>query len=89
MSPDELTRLLVAPEILLVDVADAALRALLRGLLVEHPLLDDPNDHQRDRLSRSARASLRHARRLRRALHLYRRCVERALATVPDENLPF
>ena len=40
MTPDELHRLLIAPEIIVVDLADAALLALERALLAEHPLLE-------------------------------------------------
>jgi hypothetical protein len=42
MTVDELRRLLIAPEIIVLDVALAALRALERALLLEHPLLEAP-----------------------------------------------
>ena len=42
MTPSELHRLLIAPEIIVVDLALAALRALDRALLAEHPRLHAP-----------------------------------------------
>jgi hypothetical protein len=42
MTVDELRRLLIASEIVVLDVVLAALRALERALLLEHPLPHDP-----------------------------------------------
>ena len=39
MTVEEFRRLLFAPEIIVLDVADAALRALERALILEHPLV--------------------------------------------------
>jgi hypothetical protein len=90
MSPGALRRLLIAPEIVVVDLVDHALTALRLALLAEHPLLaddlaaiDDPPVQGR------ARALLRHAVRLRRSLRAYRREVRRVLRELPHNNLPF
>jgi hypothetical protein len=40
MTPRQLHRLLIAPEIVVIDAVRAALFALERAILVEHPLLD-------------------------------------------------
>src|SRR5579859_3616487 len=40
MTPRQFNRLLVAPEMIVVDLAESALIALDRALNVEHPLLD-------------------------------------------------
>jgi hypothetical protein len=42
MTPRQFHRLLVAPEIIVVDLAESALIALDRALRVEHPLVDAP-----------------------------------------------
>jgi hypothetical protein len=90
MTPRQLHRLLIAPEILVVDLADHALRALGLALLVEHPLIDDDSAaHDDAPVQRRARALLRRARALRHALDAYRRLVRHVL-TEPDEpDLPF
>ena len=89
MTPRQLHRLLIAPEIIVVDLADAALRALDRALHVEHPLLDadpSPDDpHPR----RCARSLLRDASRLRRSLHRYRCLVLRILRDDLAPDMPF
>ena len=41
MTPSELHRLLVAPEMVVVDLLDHCLDALRLAMLAEHPLLDD------------------------------------------------
>lgn len=90
MTIDELHRLLAAPELLLVEVADATASALVRGLVAEHPILDERSERVDDtRVVRRARVVLRDARRLRRALVAYRRAVDDALCDPPDDNLPF
>lgn len=93
MTTDELRRLLAAPEILVVDVVDAALHALALALVVEHPTLDDLDDDPAfiddPPVRRRARVALRVARRLRSALRAYRRAVDHALADPQDQDLPF
>jgi hypothetical protein len=88
MTPQQMHRLLVAPESLVVDLADAALLALERALRLEHPHLDvdpaaDPEVRQR------AREILRPAARLRRALRGYRRALERHLREARGDDWPF
>lgn len=85
MTPSELQRLLIAPEIIVVDLALAALRALDRALLAEHPLLLAPPSCDDPLARHRARAVLRRAARLRLALSAYRRAVEDILR---DANLP-
>ena len=57
MTPSALHRLLIAPEIIVVDLALAALRALDRALLAEHPRLHAPPDPSRLPSSNGALAS--------------------------------
>ncbi len=57
MTPSELHRLLIAPEIIVVDLALAALRALDRALLAEHPRLHAPPDPADSLVQRRARLS--------------------------------
>jgi hypothetical protein len=90
MSPRANRKLLVAPELFVVDLADANLRALLRAIRVEHPDLrrdsapDDPTV-----LLRRARAILRPALELRRALAEYRRAVDALVDDLHRDDLPF
>jgi hypothetical protein len=85
----ELRRLLFAPEIIVVDLADAALVALERALRVEHPLLDAPPPIEHPPVRRHARAVLRHALRLRLALRRYRRLVHHVLREAEQPDSPF
>jgi len=90
MSPDQFLRLIAAPEILVVDLVDAALVALDLALLAEHPLLDSDDAAPDDPpVRRRARALRRIAPRLRRALQAYRHEVDLALQDPPREDLPF
>jgi hypothetical protein len=90
MSPDELHELLVAPELVVVDLVDHAAHALRLALLAEHPLIDDPSAAHDDALvQRRARVLLHRASRLRRALADYRREVRRVLGQPDDPDLPF
>jgi hypothetical protein len=89
MTPGELHRLLIAPEIIVVDLADAALVALERALLVEHPLLDAPPPTEHPPVRRHARAVLRHAEQLRHALRRYRNVVRDILREAEDVDPPF
>jgi hypothetical protein len=85
-----LHRLLIAPEIIVVDLADHALRALALALLAEHPLIEDESAaHDDAPVQRRARALLRRARALRRALDDYRTQVERVLRPPDELDLPF
>jgi hypothetical protein len=85
----ELRRLLFAPEIIVVDLADAALVALERALRVEHPLLDAPPPTEHPPVRRHARAVLRQALRLRLALRRYRCVVRDVLRDADHPDLPF
>jgi len=88
MTPQQMGRLLAAPEIIVVDLLDSSLAALRLALLVEHPLLDgSPNDDDPP-VRRHAHLVLRAASRLRRALRAYRAAVHAALEQ-PDDRLPF
>jgi hypothetical protein len=88
MTPQRFHRLLAAPEILVVDLADSALTTLRLALLVEHPLLDGSPSDDDPPYRRRAHAVLRAAVRLRRALRAYRRAVDSALDQ-RDGQLPF
>jgi hypothetical protein len=89
MTPRHLHRLLIAPEIIVVDLAVAALVALERALLVEHPLLGDPPPTEHPPVRRAARDVLRLALHLRRALHGYRAVVRNVLDENEEADLPF
>ncbi len=90
MNADELRQLLVAPEMVVVDLLDHCLDALRLAMLAEHPLLDDEL-HARDDapVQRRARALLRHSIRLHRALDDYRREVRAVLQKVSCDDMPF
>jgi hypothetical protein len=90
MTPGQLHRLLIAPEIIVVDLVDHALRALGLALLAEHPLIDDESAaHDDAHIQRRARALLRRTRALRRALGDYRTQVQRVLRQPDEPELPF
>lgn len=89
MTVDEFRHLLFAPEIIVLDVADAALRALERALILEHPLVHNPNSDDDSRVQRRARAVLRSAARLRRVLRLYRQTVRDVLRELEPVHEPF
>ena len=81
MNTEQLRRLLIAPEIAMIDLLLAALHALRLALVAEHPLLDDDMAASDDPpVRRAARRALRHAAHLRRALRAYRRAVDDVLA---------
>jgi hypothetical protein len=79
MTVDEFRRLLCAPELIVLDVADAALLALERALVLEHPLVKNPASDDDPLVRRRARHVLRAAARLLRALRSYRVGVLRIL----------
>jgi hypothetical protein len=87
MTHDQLTRLIAAPEIVVVDLLDSALSALRLALLAEHPLLDGPPTDDDPPVRRRAHAVLRASLRLRRALRAYRRTVRHVLRA--EDSLPF
>jgi len=91
MTAEQRRLLRAAPEIVVVDLADAALGALVLALTLEHPSLDavdDPWIAAPPTLLR-ARRLVRVARRLRDDLDRYRLAVDRALRDDPGEALPF
>jgi hypothetical protein len=91
MTRVQLRRLLFAPEIIVVDLADRALVALRHALLVQHPALDRAaprGDGDTDVASRAIRV-LTAAARLRRALRDYRVAVDGARGDHDRHDLPF
>ncbi len=89
MTVDEFRRLLFAPEIIVLDVADAALLALQRALVLEHPLVDNTASDDDPPVRRRARHVLRAAARLLRALRAYRRVVLAVLREAETDQDPF
>jgi hypothetical protein len=90
MTNEQLRRLLFAPELIVVDLTEHALRALRLALFAEHPLLDDHNAAPDDPpVRRRARTLLRRADALRRALDDYRRQVNCVLRQPVEDDLPF
>jgi hypothetical protein len=86
MTVDELRRLFVAPEIIVLDLALASLRALERALLLEHPLLEAPPSVDDPLVRQRARAVMRRASRLRRDIRIYRGVVETILRDDQRDN---
>jgi hypothetical protein len=89
MTPRQFNRLLVAPEIIVIDLADAALLALELALRLEHPLVDAPPPTEHPPIRRRARAVLRRAERLHTSLHRYRHLVQTILHEAEQNDLPF
>ncbi len=89
MTVDEFRRLLFAPELIVLDLADAALIALERALLLEHPLVLNPACDDDPLVRRRARVVLRSAARLLRALRVYRGVVLAILREAETEDDPF
>jgi hypothetical protein len=89
MTPRQFNRLLIAPEIIVIDLADAALLALERALRLEHPLLDAPPPTEHPPIRRRAKAILRRAQRLHVALRRYRGVVQAILREAQQNDLPF
>ena len=75
MTVEEFRKLLFAPELIVLDVADAALLALEKALVLEHPLVRSPASDDDPIIRARARNVLRPAARLRRALRSYRLAV--------------
>jgi hypothetical protein len=89
MTPRQFHRLLVAPEIIVIDLAVAALIALERALRLEHPLVDAPPPTDQPPIRRRARAILRRAQQLRLYLRRYHRLVQAILREAEQNDLPF
>jgi hypothetical protein len=87
MTPDARGRLLAARELVVVDLADATLAALLTSLELEHAL-DEPPFVGAPPTLRHARALARLALRLRGHLDRYRRAVD-AVLVEPVDDIPF
>jgi hypothetical protein len=85
MSPALLARLLVARELIVVDLADRALESLLLALEVEHPTLAAFDEPTRAPSLRRARRVARCVVELRRELADYRAAVDAAI--MPRESL--
>jgi len=90
MTPSERGRLLAARELVVVDLTDAALAALLTALEVEHPTLEHPPFSGGPPTLRRARSVIRLAQRLRNTLDRYRCEVDAALVFESnDDDIPF
>jgi hypothetical protein len=90
MSPGERGRLLAARELVVVDLADAALVALLTALALEHSTLEHPPFSGGPPTLRRARTVLRLAQRLRNTLERYRCAVDAAVVIESnDDDIPF
>lgn len=88
MTVEELRRLLIAPEIIVVDLAAAALDALRRAIHLEHPTITEFPNADHSTVLRRAALVLHAAARLRRALRAYRRAVNRVLDDSARDNMP-
>lgn len=90
MTPGDRGRLLAARELVVVDLTDAALAALLTALELEHPTLEHPPFSGGPPTLRRARTVIRLAQRLRDTLDGYRRAVDAALVLDSnDDDIPF
>jgi hypothetical protein len=89
MTVDEFHRLLIAPELIVLDVTDAVLVALERALVLEHPLIESPASDHDPLVQRRARDVLRSAARLLRALRAYRAVVHNILREAVFVDDPF
>jgi hypothetical protein len=85
MSARHDSSLFFAPEIIVADLADAALNALEHALRREHPRLDALFANQPP-VRRHASAILIHAEHLRAALRAYRRIVTRQRRQAEQDN---
>jgi hypothetical protein len=93
MNRDVLARLAVAPELVLLGLAEHTLDAMLLALAVEHPSIADPGVPSTTPTLRRARALDRAARRLRHAIKAYSGAVDavtsRQVVDPDDDELPF
>lgn len=85
MTRDELARLAVARELLVVALVEQALDTLRLALVVEHPTLDDRTQPATTPTLRRARAVVVAADRLQATLAAYRADVDAAIG-VSDPN---
>lgn len=89
MTSGELRRLVLAPELIVVNLAQASLGALQRAILLEHPTVTEfPSADDSPVLLRAATV-LRSAARLCRQLRAYRRAVNQLAAEPDHDDLPF
>lgn len=86
MTSVDLARLVVAPEIVVIDLADAALDALHRALLAQHPMIVGEPRADQPLIRRRATRILRRAERLQRALDAYRAAAEEILDDLPSRH---
>jgi len=89
MTAEEFHRLLIAPELIVLDLVDAALVALERALLVEHPLVGAPPPTEHPPIRRHAAHVLRRAMQLRHELRRYRSVANGILREERLPDLPF
>jgi hypothetical protein len=90
MTPGARGRLLAARELVVVDLTDAALAALLTALELEHPTLEHPPFSGGPPTLRRARSVIRLAQRLRDTLDRYRCAVDATLVFESnDDDIPF
>jgi hypothetical protein len=89
MTRAELHLLLLAPELVVIDVTLAALDSLLRALHAQHPTLAAPIEAREPPVLRDARRILVPLRGLRRSLRVYRRAVECLARDLQRDDLPF
>jgi hypothetical protein len=89
MTAEELHKLLLAPELIVLDVVDAALLALERALYLEHPLVGAPSPTEHPPIRRHAAHVLRRALQLRHAIRRYRSAADDILRQQRLPDLPF
>jgi hypothetical protein len=89
MTPRDRGRLLAARELVVLDLADAALAALIVALELEHPTLAELSSSRAPPTLARARTLVRIARRLHHDLDLYRLAVDHALDDNARDDLPF
>ena len=87
--PHALARLLAAPELIVVELAESMAHGLALALLLEHPILADFIWVEASNIQRRAYAVLRDTRRLQRALHRYRLAVDGAAQKPHHDDFPF
>jgi hypothetical protein len=89
MTPQARGRLLAARELIVVDLADDVLAALLVALAIEHGPLEEPTCQAPPSTLRLARLLVRRGRQLRGDLARYREAVDAVLAEPPVDDIPF
>ncbi len=86
MTGEELRRLLIAPEIIVIDLTDAALAALRRASSPNTRLSANSPPTSSRGVRRRAALALHAAARLHAALEAYRRAVEPVLREPPTND---